>query len=276
MVLQYLKPSEIRFTQDSIAERFQDGGLLDDAIYNIQAEELSPGDFPPIKVVRKNGKLYSFDNRRLYIFRVCEYEGIIDEIPVQMVESSRLREDRFTTKTARVTIVVRQRQEETKPHYRKLWLEEVDDRGNRNLPPSTSNYAANHNQGPTTFAKTEYSQSHKTEYKNKGVTTYPEVKISTNAPTAQSSNSNARTNRTIANTYTTRTISSISSSLRSELSINSSKPLTSRPAITPAPGTREITAFTTPTVTGSVERKKKSRLRRFFEYLMVFHLQYFF
>nr|XP_039273690.1 uncharacterized protein LOC120347692 [Styela clava] len=278
MVLQYLRPSEIRFTQDSIAGRFQDGGFLNNAIYNIQKGVLSPEDFPHINVVSKNGKLYSFDNRRLYIFRVCEFEGIIDKIPVQRVESWRLREDRFTTENDGVTLYVRQGG--TKRHYRKPWLQELDDRGNRNLPPSTSNYVVNNNQSPTTFGNTEYLQSHNTGYTNHDYIPYPEVKTSTNAPTAQSSNLNARTNThsdmAVPDTYTTRKISSRSSSLRSQLSKIPPKPVTSGPVITPAPKAREITAPATRTVTESVdgfEEKKKSRLRRFFECLCCCRVQ---
>nr|XP_039273949.1 uncharacterized protein LOC120347904 [Styela clava] len=241
MVLQYLRPSEIRFTQDSIAGRFQDGGLLNDTIYNIQKGLLSPDNFPHINVVRKNGKLYSFDNRRLYIFRVCEYEGIIEKIPVRLVESWRLREDRFTTENDGVTLRVRQGG--TKQHYRKPWLQELDDRGNRNLPPSTSNYVVKHNQIPTIFGNIDSLQSHKTGYTNHDYIPYPEVKTSTKAPTAQSSNLNARTNihqntfTTIPDTHrpTTRKKTSRSSSLRSELSKYSPKQQTSRPKITPAP-----------------------------------------
>lgn len=131
-----MKPSEIRFKQDSIASYFQDGrGDINDAIRRIQSGYLSPYDFPPIKVVQKDRKVYSFDNRRLYVFRVCEVLGCVREIPVEIRPAWQLRLDTFTTLDDGRTIRVRQGV--TENHCLDHWLRERDTAGNWNLPGQT-------------------------------------------------------------------------------------------------------------------------------------------
>lgn len=144
-----MKPSEIRFIQDSISGYFQDGGHVNDAVQQIGLGELSAENFPPIQVVYKDYKHYSFDNRRLYVFRACEYLGYIIDIPVKTVSLSRLREDFFTTDNDGITIRVRQGRtmEHCKPH----WFRRLDDRGNRNLP-SIENYSSENMQAPSSYA----------------------------------------------------------------------------------------------------------------------------
>ena len=68
----WLDPRRIRFTHDRISCRFRNRDHVDTAIARILDKELSPKDFPPMQCVRKDHKVYSLSNRRLYVFRVCK------------------------------------------------------------------------------------------------------------------------------------------------------------------------------------------------------------
>lgn len=87
-----LKPSDIRFTKETILPRFQNdrnhpGRLINDVIDDIIAgRDVTWQGFPPIAVVQMNGLYWSFNSRRLYMFRVLECEGVLDTIPVRLVQ----------------------------------------------------------------------------------------------------------------------------------------------------------------------------------------------
>ncbi|OWF53290.1 uncharacterized protein LOC110446604 [Mizuhopecten yessoensis] len=96
----YLKPSEIRYTQATISGVFrqttrhkntQIGKTLDD----ILVASSSIDQIPKITVCKKNGQWYSFDNRRLWIFKKLEKYGICSKI---LVKSKRFKKIKFTTK----------------------------------------------------------------------------------------------------------------------------------------------------------------------------------
>ncbi|XP_076824816.1 uncharacterized protein LOC143470521 isoform X3 [Clavelina lepadiformis] len=77
-----LKPSEIRFTQDSIAMYFQNGEAINNVCERIALGELNIDDFPKIEVVPLDEFYFSLDNRRLYMFRVLEILGVTARVPV--------------------------------------------------------------------------------------------------------------------------------------------------------------------------------------------------
>lgn len=62
-------PQKIRYTQDSISKNFRDGSSVDDMISGLKNGSITPDDVPSIQVFKKNGVLYSLDNRRLYAFK---------------------------------------------------------------------------------------------------------------------------------------------------------------------------------------------------------------
>ncbi|XP_076820898.1 uncharacterized protein LOC143466152 [Clavelina lepadiformis] len=64
-------------------------------------------DFPAITVVKKDGKYYSLDNRRLYIFRVLHHKGKLPTIAVYLTNDS-INPSKFTTKNDGRKICVRQ------------------------------------------------------------------------------------------------------------------------------------------------------------------------
>ncbi len=72
----------LRFTQDTVSSNFSDGGTLTDVVNQLRRGQLSPDDFPTIRIVEHNGKLYSLDNRRLAAFKAAQ----LDEIPVNRLD----------------------------------------------------------------------------------------------------------------------------------------------------------------------------------------------
>ncbi|XP_033725953.1 uncharacterized protein LOC117315694 [Pecten maximus] len=108
MKLLSLRPSEIRYSQDSIARTFRHGrhsGIaigqtLDDLVGN----NCTVHDIPTITVTLRDGLWYCGDNRRLWVFRKCEELGIIERVPA--VEGS-LEPYKFTTDNFGVSIHVR-------------------------------------------------------------------------------------------------------------------------------------------------------------------------
>jgi filamentous hemagglutinin len=63
----YANPADIRFTQNSIANKFKNDSALQKAIDDLSSGKISPGAIPAIRVFEKNGVIYSLDNRRLLV-----------------------------------------------------------------------------------------------------------------------------------------------------------------------------------------------------------------
>nr|CAB3263313.1 uncharacterized protein LOC108950579 [Phallusia mammillata] len=101
----YLAPSEIRFSQDTVAANFQNGGSINELINKIGCGYLKVEDIPTIKVKTVDEKYYSEDNRRLYVFRVLQKQGKINSIPVHLVKH--LPEVKLTTKNDGRSVQVR-------------------------------------------------------------------------------------------------------------------------------------------------------------------------
>ncbi|XP_077973299.1 uncharacterized protein LOC144428234 [Styela clava] len=117
----YLRPSEIRFVHDTIAYYFRNGNVLNDVAEKVRKLILNPSDFPTINVFKRDGKYYSLNNRRLYVFRVGEYSGVIGEIEVNIVGENELKEWMFTTQNDGRKVTLRGG-EQTLPHCREHWL----------------------------------------------------------------------------------------------------------------------------------------------------------
>ncbi|MEU7012481.1 RHS repeat-associated core domain-containing protein [Streptomyces sp. NPDC046385] len=64
-----ISPKAVRFSQDSISGSFSDGRSLSQAIDDLAAGRKTANDFPAIRVFQQDGKLYTLDNRRLYVFK---------------------------------------------------------------------------------------------------------------------------------------------------------------------------------------------------------------
>ena len=65
----YIDPKQVRFTHDEISPRFRDGRSIYKLIEDLKSSKVKPDDIPPIRVFERNGKIYTLDNRRLYVFQ---------------------------------------------------------------------------------------------------------------------------------------------------------------------------------------------------------------
>lgn len=158
--MEVLRPSEIRFKQDSIKQEFQNGIGVNETALHLCAGEISASDFPTIRVAKKDNKYYSCDNRRLYVFRVAEYRGAVSYIRVRMARRHTFDEDLFTTKDDGRKVKVRS--DRTLAHCKPHWLPKYTTRipGFRELPARIqqentlgrrTNNMSTHSSSPTNY-----------------------------------------------------------------------------------------------------------------------------
>ena len=109
-----LSPAEIRFIHDNICRKFKNGRSVNDTIDQIAKGCMSVEELPKIAVIKKDGYYYSLDNRRLYVYRVLHYRGLLENVIVNHVSSSLFQPEKFTTINNGNSIFVRR--DVTKPH----------------------------------------------------------------------------------------------------------------------------------------------------------------
>lgn len=105
-----MHPSEIRYTQDSISRRFQNGTLLEEAVEKLVRGESHIDDFPPIRVFREKGIVYSIDNRRLFVFKSLAHRLPHITVPVHWphwLDGSSVDARKRTNRTGGLEIQVR-------------------------------------------------------------------------------------------------------------------------------------------------------------------------
>ena len=102
-----LKPSEIFYSQDSISNKFNNGDTIDSTLNECRYNSFKVALIPNIRVCQKNGRWYTLDNRRLWIFKRLEEEGRITDIEVDTVSSGLLTAEKFTTKNGGVSVRIR-------------------------------------------------------------------------------------------------------------------------------------------------------------------------
>ena len=80
-----LKPSEILYSQSSIANKFIKGGhgLIGEVLDDIMEDRLFISSLPKIKVKCIDGSYVSCDNRRLWILKQLERLGRVHEVSVK-------------------------------------------------------------------------------------------------------------------------------------------------------------------------------------------------
>jgi len=93
--------------QDSINDKFRNGNSVNRTIKEIVAGNLRVERLPTIKVVNMSNSYYSFDNRRLYVYRVLHYRGLLDKIVVILAPMSQFQRRKFTTRNNGRSIVLR-------------------------------------------------------------------------------------------------------------------------------------------------------------------------
>lgn len=64
-----LDPYLIRFSQASVRRRFADGSTINDLAEGLRTGNVRPEDIPPVRLVEREGILFTLDNRRLEAFR---------------------------------------------------------------------------------------------------------------------------------------------------------------------------------------------------------------
>jgi len=64
-----IDPQQVRFSQSSIKYEFKADGNIDQLASDLRTGRVRPEDVPPIRLVEKDGQLYTLDNRRLEAFR---------------------------------------------------------------------------------------------------------------------------------------------------------------------------------------------------------------
>lgn len=106
----YLKPSEVFYSQDSISNRFGDYTAHGSLCIGETLDQLLNGTcnvsyIPIISVIWRNGKYFTTDNRRLWVFRKAEEIGFLKTIEVR--QTSYINPAKFTTLNDGTSIRVR-------------------------------------------------------------------------------------------------------------------------------------------------------------------------
>ncbi|MFI5620506.1 hypothetical protein [Streptomyces sp. NPDC051567] len=73
-------PKTVQFSQKGVSARFKNGNTIEDTVTGIQSGEIDPTNFPPIRLVERDGNLFTLDNRRLVTFQKAE----LTEVPYVM------------------------------------------------------------------------------------------------------------------------------------------------------------------------------------------------
>ena len=99
-----LRPSNIRYTQQTISIKFQNGKRIDDLRDDICEGNYPVEDVNPIHVAKHKGEWFSNDNRRLWVFKQVECSGKISKIIV--VEVDNIVPEKLTTKNNGETVEI--------------------------------------------------------------------------------------------------------------------------------------------------------------------------
>src|SRR5258708_797393 len=67
--METIDPWQVRFTHDTINKTFRDGRSVDELAVALRLGLATAENVEPIRLVRRDVKLYSLDNRRLEAFR---------------------------------------------------------------------------------------------------------------------------------------------------------------------------------------------------------------
>ncbi|XP_077967115.1 uncharacterized protein LOC144420995 [Styela clava] len=103
----WVRPSDVRYTQDSILPYFQNGDTIQDVARKILQRELNFDDIPLIKIIEMNNKFWSLDNRRLHLLKFLENHNFLKLVKVRLVDKSRLPKEKFTTNNDGISIRIR-------------------------------------------------------------------------------------------------------------------------------------------------------------------------
>ena len=91
-----IDPSEIRFIHDTIHTRFRGGPSVGETLRDLKTGLMDIEELPPIHIVWCNNKLYSLNNRRLYVLKNLRECGYIKKAKVILVHE-KIPRRKFTT-----------------------------------------------------------------------------------------------------------------------------------------------------------------------------------
>ena len=100
-----VNPNSVRFSQDSISSNFKNGNSVSDTAAELRNGDVSADDFPPVRLVERDGNLYTLDNRRLAAFQ----QAGLPDVPYEMATSEEAAAEdwKFTTETNGLSIEIR-------------------------------------------------------------------------------------------------------------------------------------------------------------------------
>jgi hypothetical protein len=99
-----LNPSDIRFSQNSISGAFRDGGGVKQLAADLESGAVDPGSIPLIRVLERDGNIYTLDNRRLAAFQQA---GV--DVPYRLATPQEVANEgwKFTTTNNGTSILIR-------------------------------------------------------------------------------------------------------------------------------------------------------------------------
>ena len=99
-----MDPNQVRFSQSSISYRIREGETIDDLAKGLRSSRIRPEEVSPLRLVEKDGLLFTLDNRRLEAFRRA---GV--PIPWRMAtpEEAATQQWKFTTTNHGISVRVR-------------------------------------------------------------------------------------------------------------------------------------------------------------------------
>lgn len=101
-----IEPSAVRFSQRSMGATFSNGTSIDELAQGLRMGTVNPMSIPPIRLVERNGLLFTLDNRRLYAFQRTNVP-----VPYRMATPAEISAQgwKFTTRNNGISIRVRGR-----------------------------------------------------------------------------------------------------------------------------------------------------------------------
>lgn len=100
-----IDPKTIRFSQDNIKKTFQEGGSIEDMTKALKEGKLKAEDVPPIKIVEKDGKIYSLDNRRLKAFQDAGVDIHYEKVKLEDLSKNDMK--KFSTENEGTSVEIR-------------------------------------------------------------------------------------------------------------------------------------------------------------------------
>ena len=100
-----INPKSIKFSQNNIKDDFSDGKSFESLINGLKDGSISQKDIPAIRIVEKDGKIFSLDNRRLNAFQ----EAGVDISFKKLDNIPRKEHRKFSTKNEGESIEIRKR-----------------------------------------------------------------------------------------------------------------------------------------------------------------------